>query len=369
LLLHSQPGEVNHQYFRMLRGLSASILCFLGFLAVAQAQVGGLHTFAFLKLPPSARITSLGGSLIAVKDDDVTLALHNPALLNHTMHQQISFNHGFLIDGIQHGYAAFAHHAPNWNTTFHSGIQYVNYGIFNYADEYGNTTDAGTFKASEYAITLGASRQLDERISLGVNSKFLTSQLESYRAIGLAADLALCYADTTRRMTFALVMQNIGTQIQHYRPGNTESLPFNFQASISKKLAYLPFRFSVIYHHLHRWNLLYDNPNSVENSFLSSENPSDAGKFSMLVDNLFRHLIFNGELLIGQRESLRLRFGYNHFMRQELSVNNFRTISGITFGAGIRISRFRMDYGRNNYHLAGGVNHLSISTTLKEFRR
>ncbi|HRJ16459.1 MAG TPA: hypothetical protein PLI34_15780, partial [Saprospiraceae bacterium] len=92
-------------------------------------------------------------------------------------------------------------------------------------------------------------------------------------------------------------------------------------------------------------------------------------KASLFVDNLFRHFIFNGELLIGQRESLRLRFGYNHFMRQELSVNNYRSLSGFTFGAGIRISRFRLDYGRNNYHLAGGMNHLSISTNLREFKR
>lgn len=353
----------------MLRSLFTSALYCLGFLVNLNAQVGGLHSFAFLKLAPSARITSLGGSLLAVKDDDVTLALHNPALLNPEMHQQISFNHGFLIEGIQHGYAGFAHHAGTLNTTFHSGIQYINYGVFNYADEYGNPAEAGTFKASEYAITLGAGRQIDERVSLGLNGKFLSSQLESYRATGLAADIAFCYSDTSRRMTFALVMQNIGMPLQNYRPDNPEPLPFNFQASISKKLQYLPFRFSLVYHHLHRWNLLYDNPNTVEDASLFEENPTEPGKFSMLVDNFFRHLIFNGELLIGQRESLRLRFGYNHFMRQELSVNNFRTLSGVTFGAGIRINRFRLDYGRNNYHLAGGVNHLSISTNLREFRR
>lgn len=353
----------------MLRSFFASLLCFCALLTSLEAQVGGLHAFAFLKLPPSARITALGGSLIAVKDDDVTLALHNPALLNAAMHQQISFNHGFLIDGIQHGYAASAQHIPKWKTTFHTGIQYVNYGVFQYADEYGNTSDAGTFKASEYAITLGAGRQLDERLSIGLNTKFITSQLESYRATGIAADLALCYSDTTRRMTFALTMQNIGSPLQNYRTENPEPLPFNFQASLSKRLQYLPFRFSLVYHHLHRWNLLYDNPNDTEDAFLFEDTPSEPGKFSMQVDNFFRHLIFNGELLIGQRESLRLRFGYNHFMRQELSVNNYRSLSGVTLGAGIRINRFRLDYGRNNYHLAGGVNHLSISTNLREFRR
>ncbi len=333
----------------------------------ASAQLGGLHTFSFLKLPPSARITSLGGNLITVIDDDANLASHNPSLLNSAMHQQLAFSHGFLIEGIQHGYAAYAHHAKGWNTTFHGGIQYIRYGLFDYTDEFGN--EGGTFKAAEYAITLGAGRQVDERLAIGVNGKFITSQMESYQSLGVAADVAAIYFDTASRFTFTMVMRNIGAQLQNFRSGNQEPLPYDFQVGISKRLQYLPFRLSVIYHHLHRWNLLYDDPNSSEDSFFFGEMPTERSDVSLFFDNLFRHFIFNGELLIGQRESLRLRFGYNHFMRQELSVNNYRSLSGFTFGAGIRISRFRLDYGRNNYHLSGGMNHLSISTNLREFRR
>ncbi|HRF41284.1 MAG TPA: hypothetical protein PK198_20975, partial [Saprospiraceae bacterium] len=189
------------------------------------------------------------------------------------------------------------------------------------------------------------------------------------RSLGLAADLAAVYADTARKLVFTLVMRNVGTQLSTYRSGNREDLPYDFQAGVSKRLKHIPFRFSVIYHHLNRWNLLYDNPYETEDNNIFDEEPVEPGKASLFVDNLFRHFIFNGELLIGQRESLRLRFGYNHFMRQELSVNNYRSLSGFTFGAGIRISRFRLDYGRNNYHLAGGMNHLSISTNLREFKR
>jgi hypothetical protein len=55
-------------------------------------------------------------------------------------------------------------------------------------------------------------------------------------------------------------------------------------------------------------------------------------------------------------------------MRRELSVDNFRSLAGFSFGAGIKINRFRIDYGRTNFHLAGGTNHLSISTNFSEFR-
>jgi hypothetical protein len=347
--------------------ISFTLFSILLLAQVATAQLGSLHTYSFLQLSPSARVTGLGGNLITVVDDDAALAYHNPALLNPAMHQQLSFNHAFLSNGIQHGYASFAHHADAWKTTLHGGVHYVRYGEFAATDEFGTVN--GTFKASEYAITLGAGRRLDERLSVGVNAKLITSQMESYRSLGLAADLAAVYADTARKLVFTLVMRNVGTQLSTYRSDNQEDLPYDFQAGFSKRLKHIPFRFSVIYHHLNRWNLLYDNPYDTEDNNLFDEEPVEPGKAAQFVDNLFRHFIFNGELLIGQRESLRLRLGYNHFMRQELSVNNYRSLSGFTFGAGIRISRFRLDYGRNNYHLAGGMNHLSISTNLREFKR
>lgn len=333
----------------------------------AYAQLGGLHTYSFLNLSPSARVSALGGNLITVRDDDANLAYHNPGLLNEAMHQQLSFSHGFLIDGIQTGYFSYAHHASRWNATLHGGVHYTRYGLFNYADEFG--TESGTFKAAEYAVTLGAGRQVDERLFVGANAKLITSQMESYNSLGLAADIAAVYLDTAKMLTVSLVMRNVGAQLSTYRSGNREPLPYDFQAGISKRLRYLPLRFSVIYHHLHRWNLLYDDPNRTENNLFFGDMPVERSNISQFFDNLFRHFIFNGELLIGQRESLRLRFGYNHFMRQELSVDNFRSLSGFTLGAGIRISRFRLDYGRNNFHLAGGLNHLSISTNLREFRR
>jgi hypothetical protein len=338
---------------------------FLANVIALSAQQGGRHTYSFLSLSPSARITGLGGSLISVMDDDASTASHNPSLLNPAMHQQMSFNHGFLIEGIQHGYASYAHYASSWKTTLHAGVQYIQYGEFNYADPFGNTD--GTFKAAEYALTMGAGRQVNERIHLGLNTRFISSQLESYRSLGIATDLGATYVDTASLLSVGLVFRNIGTQLSTYTPGNREPLPYDVQVGITRKLRYLPFRFTTIYHHLHRWNLRFDNPNDVENPLFGNE-PTEQSNVSIFFDNLFRHFIFSGELLLGQRENLRLRIGYNHHLRQELSVNQYRSLSGISFGAGIRISRFRLDYGRNNYHLAGGMNHLSISTNLKEFK-
>ena len=71
-------------------------------------QVGGDNTYEFLNLNASARVASLGGSLISVRDDDASLAYHNPALLNSSMHRQLAFSHAFHLAGINYGYASYS---------------------------------------------------------------------------------------------------------------------------------------------------------------------------------------------------------------------------------------------------------------------
>jgi hypothetical protein len=340
----------------------------LFFLLSLKAQlIGGQYTYNFLKLSPSARVSALGGNLITVADDDVNLAWQNPAVLNPGMHQQIGFNHSFYLDGIGHGLVTYGHHAEKWNTTLYGGLKYINYGTFERTNEFFQTE--GTFRASEYAFSLGAGRQVDERLYLGANLKMISSQFDMYQSLGLAADLGAFYVDTTRNLTFTVVFQNMGTQLSRYTPETRERLPFEIQVGLSKRLKYLPFRFSIVYENLQRWNVLYDDPNLEQGIIFLGDQPETESPAVDFIDNLFRHLVFNGELLLGAKENLRLRFGYKHLLRQELSVNNFGSLAGFSMGIGLKINRFRIDYGRYNFHLAGGINHFSISTNIQEFKR
>ena len=340
----------------------------MAFLALSlQAQIGGINTYEFLNLSASARISALGGTLITVRDDDANLAFGNPALLNSQMHQQLSFNHSFHVAGISHGYASYAHHFAKAGITGHGGVQYVSYGTFDQTDEYGQVN--GAFKAAEYAITLGASRQLYDRLALGANLKFITSQLEGYSSLGLAADLAGVYFDTARNFTATIVFRNIGTQLTTYQESNVEPIPFEMQVGLSKRLRYLPFRFSVIYRYFNRWNILYDDPNAESSTLFFGEVDTERSKTNIWLDNFFRHFVFSGEFLFGKRENFRLRVGYNHFMRKELSVDNFGSLAGFSLGGGIKVNRFRIDYGHTTFHLGGGLNQFSISTNLQEFKR
>ncbi len=337
-------------------------------LVTANSQiVGGNNVYEFLNLSPSARVTALGENLISVKDDDAALVHENPGLLNPLMHNQFSVSHQLHLSDIQHGFVNYAREVAQWDMTFHAGMQYINYGDFKAADETG--VILGDFKASEYAFNLGAGKQLYEKLSVGANLKFITSQFESYNSTGLGMDLGAYYQDTSSLLSIGFVLKNIGAQLTTYAD-EREPFPYDMQIGISQRLRHLPFRFTATYHNLNRWNIRYDDPDSEEDVFLLGET-QDSGPslFAQRVDNFFRHLSFSGEFLLGKRENFRLRIGYNHLRRKELTVDNFRSLSGFTGGIGIKINRFRIDYGHAFYHIAGGLSHFTLSTDIGSFRK
>ena len=333
-----------------------------------QAQIGGNYIYQFLNLPASARITALGGNLITVKDDDVALAIANPAALNSKMHNQISFSQDFHPSGINFGSLNYARHFKNWHgTTIQGGVQYISYGTMQQTTPEGNVL--GDFKASEYLINLGVARSFSEYLSLGVNWKTIMSYLGGYSSYGMAFDLAAMYSDTASRVNVTLLMKNMGFQMTQYSPtSGREILPFEIQLGFSQRMKHAPFRYSIIAHQLQRWNVRYDDPalRDARNIFGETQEPSNS-KFKDGVDNFFRHLIFNVEALLGKREVLRLRIGYNYMHAREMRISNLRGLAGFTFGFGVKVSRLRIDYGFGAYHFAGSAHHFTLSTNLNEW--
>ena len=346
-------------------GITVTAFLLVGSFQFAYSQLGGQNVFQFLNLTQSARTTALGGSLVSVADHDVALAYGNPALLNSEMHSHLTFNHNFHFADISHGFVNYGHHLDSLDISVHLGVNYIGYGDFIRADEFGNQD--GTFDARETAITLGASKSYQDRLRFGVNAKVISSSLEAYNAFGLAFDLGLYYVNPEKAFSVGAVIKSAGIQLSTYN-GIREDLPLDIQIGFSKRLKHLPFRFSIIAHQLQQWDVRYDDPDQEDPVGLFGE-VQESSKFSEGVDNFFRHFIFNGEFLLGKNENMRLRFGYNHLRRKELSVSEFRSLGGFSLGFGLKIKQFRIDYGVGYYHLAGGVNHISLSTNLQEFKK
>lgn len=324
------------------------------------AQIGGTNTYEFLNLVSSARVIALGGNNIAVKDNDINLASHNPSLLDTNMHNCLSLNFADYFAGINYGNAIYGRKIKNLGT-FSTTLQFVNYGKFQAVDNTGTLT--GEFNAGDYNLSLGWGKEIHTFYSVGANLKLIYSSLESYQSFGIAADIAGTYHNPKRALTATALIKNIGTQLTAYYPGNKETLPFDIQAGVSKKLEHLPFRFSIIAHHLYKFDIRYDDPSLSASSFLISSTEQKQKKY--IADKMFRHIIIGGELLLSK--NINIRIGYNHLRRQELVSNNKFSTVGFSWGVGVNIKKFQFSYGRAIIHSAGPSNNFTVSTNLSEF--
>ena len=344
----------------MIRGLLTSVfLLLLG--QAGMAQKGGESTYSFLGLANSARVAGMGGEVVSLMDDDINLVFHNPALLSPGMHSNLSLNYVNYFAGVNYGYASYAYSAGEIGN-FAAGMHYVNYGTFDRTDELGESQ--GTFRASEYALNLFYSRSfLDSALTAGVNLKPIYSSLEQYSSFGLALDLGVTYQLSNSLTTFGLVLKNMGAQITSYT-ANRESLPFEIQAGITQGLAHAPFRFTLTFQHLERWDLSY----TLQDDDVSfSGGDSETSGFDTFADNLMRHVVLGTEFLIGK--NFHVDLGYNYKRRKEMKVNSRPGMVGFSAGFGFRVSKFHFSFGRASYHLAGGTSHFSLTTNLSEFYR
>ncbi len=328
-----------------------------------QQQSG--RVYEFLNLPATARVTALGGYAFPTLDNDLGMALFYPALLTQDVNHHLSLNFVDYFDDINYGTVAFAQYFERLGQ-FSGALSYIDYGSFVEANESGDII--GRFTAGEYSLQIGWGRQLTDRLMMGSNLKIIYSSFYTYDSMGMAVDLSLAYINPDQLVAASIVARNIGRQITYYHGNNRESLPFDLAFGVSKKLQNAPFQFSLVANNLHNYNLVYDSPmflpdhfNTDDDSQTFQERVSDFG------DNLMRHLAVGVEFQ--PLESFSFRMGYNYRRRQEMKVDSRLSTVGFSWGFGIKISRFQLQYGRSNYHLAGAPNHISISTSLQDLFR
>ncbi len=338
--------------------LTAALFCNAG---PSMSQSGGRSAYSFLNLMVSPRAAAMGMGNVYAKDNDLNLAVANPALITQGMDGNLSLSFADYYAGISYGYAAYSHTFEKFGS-FTGSMIYLNYGTFTYADPTGLT--AGNFTAGDYAFQLGWGRALDSLFSLGANLKFIHSGLESYTSFGLATDVAVAYHHPDQQLSVSFQARNIGRQLKAYVPGSPEPLPFELQLGVSKKLRHVPLRYHVLLTNLQRWNLRYTDPSKPTTDPLTGE-PISENEIENFLDNAMRHVVFGAELSPGNALSLRL--GYNYLRRQEMKVSSRLSTVGFTWGIGLKISRFHFNYARAAFHLAGSPNYLSVTTNLQDF--
>lgn len=328
-------------------------------------QIGGKYSYSFLEMPIAARTAALGGNLTAITDNDINLGYNNPSLIHSGYDNSIAMNYVNYFTGINYGGIHYANTFKKAGS-FMATLQFMDYGKFDYADETGNI--GGTFSAQDFAFAIGWGRRLDSLFSIGANAKLIYSFYETYNSFGVAVDVAGTYQSKTG-WVMSLVASNIGMQLSTYISGQRSPLPFNLQYVVTKRLKHVPFRFSVIYDHIEKWDLTYEDPlNPSGGTDPVTGEPIYKTGMAKFADQFFRHIIIGGEIYIGK--SLILRGGYNYRRRQELKLNQKAGMVGFSWGIGIRVYKFMINYSRSTYQLSGGSpNYLSLTFDFNSFTK
>jgi len=359
LFKNTKPAgsSVSHIILLFFRTMNRSILIsFLAVLLIVPSrligQTGGTTIYQLLNLPPSARSAALGGMASSVWDDDPSLVYHNPALANAQMNQMLSLNYSSYLAGIKYGYLAYAYDLGKWGTPV-IGLQYINYGNFIEANEYGDIL--GSFSAAEYTFNLSYAYPIDSLISVGTTIRPIYSVLERYVSWGMAADFGVHYHSANHQLALTLVVRNLGSQLSTYATPNKEALPFEVLAGMNYKIKHAPFRLQLTTRNLQQFNL---RPASDA----LAENAGFMDKAGHQISRALDHVVAGVEFVPGNLLSIRI--GYNFLRRTELRMDEYGGATGFSFGAGLNLGKLSVDYTLANYHVSGLTHSISLHTGL-----
>jgi hypothetical protein len=318
------------------------IFClFFSITSIAQS-LGGNAVFNFLQQPNTSQLAALGGINISNISNDVGLTFNNPALLRRKMHQQLDVSFNSFLAGVKNYSLTTAHFFDKQNITAAFGVNYFSYGTNTQTDAAGNIL--GSFKANDYVLQFSASKQYKDNWFLGATIKYLNSNYGSYKSNGLAADIALAFADSVHFFQAAFVIKNLGTQLEKYQGTNTsEELPFDVQFGITKKLEKAPIQFSLTAHHLQQFDILYN-----DTLFKASEGDDSFNKKNHTLEKVFAHLVFAAQFFIDNK--IEVTTGYNFLRRHDLNVYNTSSgLNGFNMGFGLLLKKFHFRYSTGFY--------------------
>lgn len=323
--------------------------------------LGGNAAYSFLKLPGSPQITALGGDNISAIAGDIGLAFNNPALLNIKHHRQLQVSFNTIYANTKNSQAIYAQYYKPLQTSFAAGVHFLSYGSITQTDAAGNSY--GNLRPFDYSIQLSASKKYLQNWQYGITLKFIASNYGIYRSSAIAMDAGVLYFDSAHQWQASLLLKNMGGVVKPYNNTTAEDLPFDAQAGISKKLANAPVQFSLTAHHLHRFDILYNDA-----TFNNQTGSSSANNKSFTIDKLFRHLVFSTQLFVGDK--VELTAGYHHLRRRELSINNTPNgLTGFSLGVGVLLKKMHLRYARTNYQNNTGLNQIGLSIFFNQFTK
>ena len=274
------------------------------------------------------------------------------------MHTQINAVFNNFYAGINAYHLSLAYRQEKLKTNFAWGLTYFDYGQVSETDASGNVL--GSLQPNDWVMQVSASRSYLEKWNYGASFKFISSNFGMYRSNGIAFDIGVLYTDTANLFSASVLAKNMGYQLKKYAGTEADDLPFDLQFGVTKRLKEAPLAFSLTAHHLHQFDIYYnDTVFNNENSF----DTNNDGKSTF--DDIFRHFVLAAQVF--PVPQLEVTVGYNHLRRQELNINNTANgLNGFSLGVGLVVKKIQIRYARTHYQNNTAFNQLGLNLQLNE---
>lgn len=310
------------------------IMAALANIAATQAQNDSQTGYNFLRLPVSAHAAALGGDNISVIDDDEALIFNNPALLSSVTDKSLNLNYMSYMQGSKVASAAFNKVFGERASAAISG-SFVDYGKMKQTDE--NNIQTGEFSAKDISIAGYFSYLLTDRLSGGVSAKFITSYIADYNSIAVSVDLGLNYYDPDREWSLSFVLKNLGGEVKAYND-DYNRLPFDMQIGASKRFTNTPLR-------LHATLVDLNHPHY----------------------KVINHLVVGADALLTDNFWIGMGYNFRRANEMKLASSDGKSSThgaGLSFGAGLALSRFKASASWSKYHVSSSSIIMSIAYSL-----
>lgn len=286
--------------------------------------------YNFLRLPVSAHAAALGGCNISIIEDDASLVFGNPALISSVSDKTMNLNFMSYMADTKVASASYIRTIKQ-RATAGASIQYIDYGNIREVDE--NNVESGTFSAKDISIAGTFGYMLSDYIAGGVTAKMITSHIAGYNSLAMGVDIGINYYNDSTGLSLSAVARNLGGQLKAY-DDVYESIPFDLQIGVSKKVAKAPFRLSATMVDLTHWNYKFIN-----------------------------HFVFGVDVIL--TDNFYVATGYNPRRSYEMDINNEGSHgAGWSFGAGLQLDRFKLQLAYAKYHVSASSLLFNLSYSL-----
>ena len=310
-----------------------------------------IYGWEFLSASTSAYTGSIGVENVSSHNREIDMALRNPALMTEETHNTASLSYQNYLAGSSWATAAYSRAIDDKNS-WGAAIVFAPYGKMTETDIYGNEIDE--FSATDFMAEGLYSRLLAENFRVGLGFKLIFSSIAEEKSFGFGFDVGANYFNKDKDISLGFAVRNIGAQLATYTdtPDSRDRLPWNMQLGFTKGLEHAPFKFSVTYTDINRWDLSYTKYNEVDKNTLDGED-LDATQEIKWGDMLMRHFVFSVEFV--PRDEFSLVVGYNCRRGREYQLADSRSGAGFSFGLNLNIKNVYVGAAYSIYGKAANV--------------